>query len=190
MGIVKPTDRKLKYDIRGRNWDGRIVRIPGERNLAATQRLKLRIEMLIKAKRDGDPPPGDLKAWIDNMDARLSARLVKLGLLTARRANGAKSLEDFIGDWQKSVQNRKPDSHDHAPQQGRKVRRIVRKLEATALDDLTVNKVQEAINGFQTLGMKKPISLSVATRHSYGVAIKDFAAWLSRNWTNPTRSSA
>src|SRR5438876_5695342 len=101
MHLISPHGRKLKWDLRFRNHDGKIVRIPGDRDWHAANRLGNKIDILLKAKRDGDPPPGELKTWIDNMDAKFAARLVELGLIPARRWDRNKSLLDHVEDWAK-----------------------------------------------------------------------------------------
>src|SRR5438105_3930223 len=101
MHLIKPAGRKLKWDIRLRIHDGRIVKIAGDRDRNATIRLGHKIEQLVKAKMNGDPPPGELAAWINNMSGRMADRLVSLGLLTAVRLERSKPLGDQIDEWER-----------------------------------------------------------------------------------------
>ena len=117
MHLIEPKDGKLKWDIRFRNHDGRTVKISGDRDEATARRIGERVMMLVRAKQNGDPPPGELQTWIDNMDSKLAARLVELGLITERRVNRNRTLEEYIDEWKDAVQGRHPKSPDHAPQQ-------------------------------------------------------------------------
>lgn len=180
MYLVAPTGKKLKWDIRFRNHDGRVVRVPGDRSHDDAKRTGDRIEMLVKAKLAGDPPPAELSTWIANMDEGLGERLVTLGLIAERHRARHTALADWIDPWVQVIQGRNPESQRHAPQQGNKVRRIITAIKARALHDLDADLVTETINGFKTEGCKEPTLLATASRRGYGVAIKDFAAWLAR----------
>jgi integrase len=180
MYLVEPTGPKLKWDIRFRNHDGRVVRVPGDRDPAAATRIGERCEMLVKAKRNGDPPPGELASWIANMDDGLADRLIDLGLVPLRHRARNTPLVEWIEPWVQVISGRKPNSQKHAPQQGRKVRRIITAIRAIMLAALEPDLVTEKINAFTTEGCKNPTPISTATRRSYGIAIKDFSCWLAR----------
>jgi integrase len=166
MNIIKPNGRKLKYDLRVRNWDGRVVRIPGDRDLAATKRLGNRVETLIKAKQNGDPPPGELQTWIDNMPDALARRLVTLGLLEKRRTDRLLALADRISGFEKIVAARKSNTRAHAKRQATMVKKLIDALNVTSFDQITEDAV------IQRLGEMK---VTVATRRHYIIAMKDFA---------------
>jgi integrase len=114
------------------------------------------------------------------MDERLAQRLIELELIPPRHRARNTPLEDWIDPWEQVVRGRKPDSAHHAPQQASKVRRIIRAMKASKLEDLEPDQVIETINGFETKGCKEPTPLSTATRRSYGIAIKDFGCWFAR----------
>src|SRR5688500_2290162 len=122
MHLIKPKGRKRKYDIRLRNHDGRTVKITGDRQEDAARRLGDRIQMLVNAKANGDLPPAELRAWIDNMPESLSSRLVELGLLDQQRLERLKPLADHIDSYEKVVAARKSNTVKHARQQAGKVR--------------------------------------------------------------------
>lgn len=107
MHLIQPKGSRLKWDIRLRIHDGRIVCIPGDRDEDTARRLGGRIEMLVRAKQHGEPPPGELATWIDNMPTRLADRLIALGLLDARRLYRAKPLEDLFKEYGRIVAARK-----------------------------------------------------------------------------------
>jgi integrase len=180
MYLVEPYGKKRKWDIRFRNHDGRVVRVPGDREEATARRNGERIEMLVKARQNGDPPPAELATWIANMDEGLAERLVGLGLIEPRHRARNTALLEWIEPWAQVVSGRNPDSNSHAPQQGRKVRRVIEAMKAAKLDDLDPDHVTEKINGFKTEGCKEATLLTTATRRSYGVAIEDFSKWLAK----------
>ena len=51
MHLVAPHGAKRKWDVRLRIHDGRIVKIPGDRDRTIARRIGERVEMLVKAKR-------------------------------------------------------------------------------------------------------------------------------------------
>jgi hypothetical protein len=167
MYLVKPEGQKLKWDIRFRNHDGRIVKIPGDRDRAAAKRIGDCVMMLVKAKQNGDPPPGELAVWIDNMPAKLADRLVELGLLTARRLIRVKPLADHIKNYGAAVAARKSNKADHAGQQESKVRRICAGMKIERFDDLTADDL---------LKFLASLGLATSTRRGHIIAMKDFAA--------------
>lgn len=81
MHLTEPHGHNRKWGIRFRNHDGRTVKVSGDRDQATAKRLADRIEMLLRAKYNGDPPPAELQPWINNMQPKLAQRLVDLGLL-------------------------------------------------------------------------------------------------------------
>jgi integrase len=180
MYLVEPTGRKRKWDIRIRLPNGKTVRIPGDRDESIAEQIGQRLEMLAKAKANGDPPPSFLGQWIASMDIRLAARLVSLGLIPAKNLEHSKTLIEQIDEWEGIVQGRHPDSSGHACQQAFKVRRIVKAITATTLSDLDADRVVEKVNGFQTDGCKVKTPLATSTRRSYEIAAKDFTSWLSK----------
>src|SRR5205823_5344373 len=124
MNLIKPYGSRLTYGIRVRNWDGRKVRIPGERDKEATVRLGQRIEMLIRAKQNGDPPPAELQKWIDNMPQSLAERLIELELITRHRIERGRDLAEQLDQFEKVIACRKTNSATHAKIQSNRVRRL------------------------------------------------------------------
>lgn len=171
MYLVAPHGKKRKWDIRVRIHDGRIVKIPGDRDRNTAQRIGQRLALLVRAKVNGDGPPVELRAWIDNMPESLSSRLVELGLLEQRRLTQTKALVDHIDDFQQVVAGRRSNSAEHAKEQAAKVRRMVKKLGITNFADLTEDTLAHLLLN---------LNRSLATRRHYIVAMKDFAKWMSR----------
>lgn len=172
MYLIKPKGRKLKYDIRLRIHDGRVVKIPGDRDESAARRLGDRVQMLVRAKAHGDTPPAELRAWIDNMPGTLSQRLIALGLLDQHRIERLKPLTDHINEYEKVVATRKSNTANHAKRQAANVRRLATALAATGLADMIEDAVLSAL---------ADMNRSVATRRHYIVAAKDFCKWMVRS---------
>ncbi len=179
MHLIPPHGRSRKWNIRV-IIDGRARKIPGDEKEDVARRIGNRVQQLILARQNGDPPPPELQPWIRTMRPQLANRLVELGLIPARHIGRHKSLSDWVPEWEKVVQGRKPDSQNHAPQQARKVRRLITVLDAKKIEDFEADVVVEKINAMPTLGKKKPASLATSTRRAYGIAAKDFAAWLAK----------
>lgn len=57
-----------------------------------SRRLGDRIDSLIAAALNGDPPPRELSQWIASMPDRIAARLANLGLLDRRRREAARPI--------------------------------------------------------------------------------------------------
>src|SRR5689334_8397886 len=116
MHLVSPHGHKRKWDIPFKNWDGVKVKVPGDRDRAVAACIAHRILLLLKAKVNGDPPPVELRAWIDNMPSALADRLIELGLLDRRRFERGRPLTDHITDFEANVANRKSNTATHAKQ--------------------------------------------------------------------------
>src|SRR3954469_2529740 len=110
MHLIEPRGRKLKWDIRFKNHDGRTVVVAGDRDYDTAKRLGDRIMMLVKAKQNGDPPPGHLQDWINNMPATLAERLLALSLLDRRRVEQHVALLEQTDKFEKVVASRKTNS--------------------------------------------------------------------------------
>lgn len=166
MYLVPPHHRKTKYDIRFRNHDGRVVRIPGDRDEAIARRNGDRVEMLVRAKLNGDAPPGELATWIESMPESLARRLVSLGLLDGRRFQRAKPLAEHIIEYGREVASRKSNCARHARIQESKVRRVCKALRVRTLSDLNPTRFMEYL---------KSRKIATSTRRAYIITMKDFA---------------
>jgi site-specific recombinase XerD len=171
MYLVPPDPRKRQWDIRIRNWDGRIVRISGDRDRDTAVRIGQRIDMLVRAKINGDPPPYELQTWIDQMAQKLADRLVELGLLDRRRVEQHVKLLEHADMFEKVVAARRTNSAVHAKIQANRVRRILKAMKANTFTAITEDDVLGVVGGW---------GLSVASRRHYLVAIKDFCKWGAR----------
>jgi integrase len=179
MHLIPPHGRNKKWTVRLRNHDGRFVKVPGDEDRDTAWRIGERVRMLVKAKENGDPPPGELKQWIDNMPKLLSDRLVSLGLLTQRRLERSKPLSEHVEIYGRIVRTRKSNKLRHAQQQESKVRRICNAISAERFDDLTERKLLDHLEGLE---------LAVSTRRGFIIAMKDFANEMVRlgvSQTNP-----
>src|SRR4051794_20643845 len=126
MHLIKPAaGQKLKWDIRLTLNDGRVVKIPGDRDRIAAQRLGMKIELLVRAKANGDGPPAELASWIANMPSSLAERLVTLGLLERRRVEQNVPILDHIEMYHAAVLARRPNTKDYVRALVARVRIVV-----------------------------------------------------------------
>jgi integrase len=172
MYLIKPTGRKKKFDIKFRNWNGRLAKVPGDRDESVANVIGQRIERLVRSKANGDPPPSDLKDWIDGMPENLALRLVELGLLDQRRREQGRSVHDQIDEYVKVVAARKNNTALHAKSQGLRVHRVFREIGLDTFASVTSDAVLVKLNEW---------GVSVSTRRHYIVAVKDFAKWMFRS---------
>ena len=179
MHVVPPDPGKRQWKIRLRLPDGRIVKLPGDRDEATARRIGDRVETLVRAKAAGELPPAELKAWIDNMPPSLANRLVDLGLLERRRLESTRPLTEQIDEFQTVVANRRNNSAVHAQVQANRVRRACKELHVTSFVQLNEDNVAAVVKGMK---------LALSSERHYIVAMKDFAKWMKRSGraaTNP-----
>lgn len=172
MHVVKPTGRKLKYDLRFKNHDGQTVRVPGDLDLGATRRLGDRISTLIRYKANDDPPPAELKSWIDNMPQAVRVRLVNLGLLAQERFERLRPIAEHVEDFEKIVAARKTNTATHAGRQAAIVRRLIAAMKVTNLNQVSEDKVALTLSA---------MPIQAATRRHYVIAFKDFCKWMVKS---------
>ena len=160
--------------VRFRNHDGQTVKVAGDRDEAIARRIGDRIVMLVRAKRNADQPPAELKAWIDNMPKSLADRLglVELELLDVRRREQNRPASELIDRWVEVVAARRNTTPEHAAPQGRLVRRLVGDLKINTFSQITPDDVLITVAGYKR---------SVSTNRHYLVAVKDFAKWMKKS---------
>lgn len=146
-------------------------KVQGYASLAATRRLAERIDALVSAKQNGDPPPRELAAWIDGMPAKLAARLVELGLLDRRRLERARPITEHISDYKAAVTARRGNTASHAAAMAASVRRIVSELHVSYFHELLAHDAAVKID---------ELDLAASTKRHYLVALGDFGRWMLR----------
>lgn len=171
MHLVPPHGHAKKWAIRLRNHDGKVVKVQGDRDRDDTVRIAERVQMLVRAKQHGDPPPAELASWLDNMPPVLANRLVELGLLSPRRLARSKPLTEHVKTYGSIVAARRSNKKRHAEQQEKKVRRVCEALNAERFDDLTAEGL---------LRYLATLKIATSTRRAYIIAMKDFGDEMTR----------
>jgi integrase len=171
MHLIEPRKGKRKYDIRITNHDGRVVKISGDEDPAVALRIGQRVEMLIKAKQNGDPPPKELQSWIDNMSTSLSNRLVELGLIERRRFERNKPISELIEQYGSIVASRKSNKRKHGRHQEGRVRIACAALKVKQFSDLS---------GDALLKYLSEREMATSTKRGYIIVMKDFAKQMVR----------
>jgi integrase len=171
MFPIAPEPGRHKWNLRFRNHDGKVVKVSADEDRLVAIRIGNKIDMLIKAKQQGDPPPGELATWIDNMPESLSKRLVALGLLPQRYVGRSKPLLEHIDIFQKLVSIRQPNRQKQAKHQAGRVRIVCKALNAQQFADLTATKLLEYLDAR---------GAADATRRGYIIVMKDFAKEMVR----------
>jgi integrase len=171
MYLLAPQPGRHKWNLRFRNHDGRVASISADEDRLVAVRIGNKIDMLIKAKQQGDPPPGELTTWIDNMPASLSARLVALGLIPPRYVGRSKPLSEHIDIFEEKVAIRQPNRRKQAKHQAGRVRIVCKALNAQQFADLTADRLLVYLDGR---------GMAAATRRGYIIVMKDFAKEMVR----------
>ncbi|HUU10762.1 MAG TPA: hypothetical protein VM431_09510, partial [Phycisphaerae bacterium] len=87
------------WTVECRDPDGRVLRVAGFRDKAASQALGRRVARLADCKAAREPLDADLTQWIEGLPGRLRDRLAALNLLDASRVAAAKPLAAHLADW-------------------------------------------------------------------------------------------
>ena len=171
MFLIAPQPGKRKWTLRFRNHDGRTVKLSADDDRTVAMRMGNKIEMLIKAIHQGDPPPGELTTWLDNMPESLSKRLVALGLVPQRYIGRSKPLSEHIDTFQSKVAIRQPNRKKQAKHQAGRVRIVCAAINAQKFTDLTADGLLEYLDGR---------GMAAATRRAYIIVMKDFGKEMVR----------
>ncbi len=162
-----------------------------------TKRAADKIDILIRTRLNGDPPPRELHTWIANMPARMNARLVEVGLLEKRRGEAgrptyhsdslwsadryaeeaAKEEEkrirpSHVDDYHLAVKARRNNTAVHARVMAMNVLRVLRACKAELISQINSGDVQKVVSEF---------GVCPNTRRHYLTSCKDFTDWLRRD---------
>jgi integrase len=180
--IGRADRKRKKYQIRGELWNGRLVKLPGDRDRAVAEHMRKNIELLDRAKRFGELPPASVIPWIEGLSEEELARYVSLGLLDRRFAERRRPIEELLKDF---LAHTKLNCKGHSREAETKVVRIRRLFDAIGstlpFKDLTPDLVLWSLKNFNALsGHRRGQSLSRKTTAEYVAAIKSFGDWMVR----------
>jgi len=159
--------------IRTRDHLGRVQRFAGFKDKRATEQMGRWIEMLIAAKMAGDPPGPELTKWLETSPNKLKRRLVKIGVLDATRAVGAKTLAEHLEDYKASMLARGL-TEKQAGQETNRISRITRACKFKVWSDIRPDRVEKYLADLRN-GRK---NLSIGTTNAYLAAMGAFLRWL------------
>lgn len=171
MQLIAPSGSKKKWTIRFRNHDGLPVKIYAWETKDKTLRFWSKVNDLLKAKVEGEPPPVYLRDWIDNLTESHAKRLTALGLLDERRKLRGRPLSEHIDAYEKAVAARRSNTASHAKRMAGYVRRVCKELNVETYGDLSASDVEVKL---------KEKSITDTTRKQYLIAFRNFCQWMVR----------
>lgn len=152
----------------------RIVRrFPVFADKAQSLRFGEKLEKLVVAKQNGEPPNRELSAWLEQIPAKLIDRFVKIGLLDIQRAAAGKSLEGHLDDFEECL-NAKGNSVGYVKQLVSRARRVVRGCHFRVWADIQPSKVQRHLANLRD----GEDGISAQTSNFYLQALRQFCRWM------------
>jgi integrase len=186
--IIKPSGRKLKFDIRIKMPDGQMVRFPGDRNRKVAEDRARKIEQLVNARIMDVPPSTGLTPWIEGLPQKFALRLIKCGLLDRRRIDQKLPIAEHCDQFQLELESRGVVQR-YAEFSVNKLRRLFRVMKTVNYVDLTKERLLTALKDMKAeTGWRKSQSLSKKTYREYIIIFKSFCKWMvatGRAMANP-----
>lgn len=82
---------------------GKVHRVPGFSDKGATLALGKKLERLAELRESGGREDAELSRWVENLEAPMRARLVRIGLLDNRRLAAARKLSEILDEWKAAL---------------------------------------------------------------------------------------
>lgn len=147
-------------------------RMPAFPNRRASEHLARRLEQLVDIRDTGIDTAGpELMRWIEQIPDRLRDRLVKLGLLTARRASGSRPLREHLADFGAALEGR-DRSAKHVRQTHDRALAIVDGCGFRFWSEITGHRVGAYLKA------RRDGAMGAATSNHYLRAVKAFCKWM------------
>lgn len=175
----KRTSRR--YYTEWRDEGGRIHRIPGFVDKQATIKLADKLETLRQYARIRQTPPIELIRWVDELDEKTRARVIRHRLISAELLTSRDNLIDLVSDWKDELVRLGRDEKN-AESRAEHVRRVLDLAGVLFAHQLTPGAVRDALARLTyTVGKDKPrtVAASVKTRNHFLQDVRQFAGWLA-----------
>jgi len=171
MRIIQPKGRHRGYTPEVTNWDGRRATLWSSRRESVARRVGDRVDALVEAKLNGDPPPIRLNAWLAALKERQFSRLVALELVDNRRREMSKPIAEHLTAFGQAVAARRNNTAIYAARQEASVRRVMTSLNVSIFEEISQHDVLVRV---------KEWGLHDSTRRGYLVAVCGFCKWMVR----------
>ncbi len=168
--IFKPTGRNSHYveflDIRGR-----LRRVRGFKDKAATKELANKIERAVAIRQGGGILAREMLKWLEGLRKDIIEKLAEFGVIDKQRAAAGKAILHHIKEWEEMMK-----AKGRTPQHTRKyksaVTRLVNENGWRSLSDITPQAAQK------WLGSLRDNGAAPNTINDYVRAMKAFCKWL------------
>ena len=148
-----------------------VRRVPGFKGKRETETLEDRLTSLVNHKRNNELPGRDLAKWIESVDDKQRARLVKFGLLHERRQQVGRKLADHLAEF-KAKKIEKSVSENQARLVVYRAQRVFEEAGFQRLSDITRDKVETA-----AAKLRERDGMSAQTFNFHLAACKQFTSW-------------
>ncbi|MCH8150456.1 MAG: hypothetical protein IH987_21165 [Planctomycetes bacterium] len=135
-----------------------------------------KIERLVSLRKKKEPLTAELSAWLDTMDAKFRARLVKYGILDSRWADRSKPLSEHLGDYRRSILNG-GRTQEYADQTAGRIRSVFQACGFVYYADISASAVETYLADSRS--MKDGIGPK--TSNHYLHAAKQFCNWMIKD---------
>ena len=140
----------------------------------ASEALGRQIERLVNFKIAGEQPDAQIAKWLENIPAKLTKRLAKIGLLDSRRVAAGKPLLKHLEDFEQSLQA-KDNTAEYVKLTTMRVKRIIKGCKFASLTDISANRIEKHLADLRNNGN----GISKQTSNYYLAAAKQFCKWLA-----------
>ncbi len=156
-----------------------VRRLPGFTDKSATQELARKLEKLAGVRASGEGPDRELSRWIESLSPTMRQRLMRIGLLDARRLALSSSLEDHVEAFRLALiaRNRAPEREEvrerHADQTVGRIRKVFEACGLVFWSDIRPAAVEQHLRS-----LRESSTITVATSNAYLHALKHFGRWM------------
>ena len=168
------TRQAAKWYVEFTDHTGRVRRLAAFVDRRATEELGRKLMRLVECRASGDVLDSALRRWTEELPAHLRERLVKHGLIDARRAAASRPLQEHLEDYRASLE---------ANNRGEKYINLTTSRAASVISgcgfcfwsDMAPGSVEKYLSDLRQNG------LCIRTSNHYLRAIKQFCRWMVQN---------
>ncbi|MFW6337027.1 MAG: tyrosine-type recombinase/integrase, partial [Phycisphaeraceae bacterium] len=164
------TGRTATFYVKWRDtYNGTSPRWPtGCKRKDAAEAYGKRLEALAEKRRAGEPIGPELAQWINTLDEKATARLVRLGLVDAQRSAADRPLAEMLDEYKAHRLARGRNARD-TEQTATRLHRLHDAAKVTRPRDLTLARIEQAL---------AEITTTPATFNAYARNVHAFGSWL------------
>ena len=148
-------------------------RFPAFEDRRASEALGRQIQKLVNCKASGEQPDAQLSKWLENIPAKLTKRLAKIGLLDSRRIAAGVPLLEHLADFEQSL-SAKGNTTRYVTKTVNRVRCVFGGCRFITWSDISASRVEKYLAGLRD-GEE---NLSIQTTNYYRKAAKQFCRWM------------